>query len=192
MFCWFNVKFPFRIVLDLALSIPVMWNCRTFLFGFHCSSHPRFWLSFFFFQSWIVHRSISIELSLHHLCLIISPWEVHNHCHYHRYIWTSIHAFVHYCLVYLIFSIFTPWHHILVYVYFVLTMIFMIFFLPTELFFYWDRGDQMIEKCVYICWVMHESLELFFEKFEMFPWWQYLVHQSDYLIQILMLLTLLY
>lgn len=153
---------------------------------------PKILIKLFFFQSWIVHRSISIKLSLHHLCLIISPWEVHNHCHYHRYIWTSIHAFVHYCLVYLIFSIFTPWHHILVYVYFVLTMIFMIFFFTHRTFFLLrQRGPNDWEMCIYLLSHAWKS-RIVFEKFEMFPWWQYLVHQSDYLIQILMLLTLLY
>lgn len=112
---------------------------------------PKILIKLFFFQSWIVHRSISIKLSLHHLCLIISPWEVHNYCHYHRYIWTSIHAFVHYCLVYLIFSIFTPWHHILVYVYFVLTMIFMIFFFTHRTFFLLrQRGPNDWEMCIYL------------------------------------------
>lgn len=110
---------------------------------------PKILIKLFFFQSWIVHRSISIKLSLHHLCLIISPWEVHNYCHYHRYIWTSIHAFVHYCLVYLIFSIFTPWHHILVYVYFVLTMIFMIFFYPQNFFSIETEGTKWLRN-VYI------------------------------------------
>lgn len=107
---------------------------------------PKILIKLFFFQSWIVHRSISIKLSLHHLCLIISPWEVHNHCHYHRYIWTSIHAFVHYCLVY--FHSMTSYFGVCI---FCLDHDFYDFFFTHKTFLLLrQRGPNDWEMCIYL------------------------------------------
>lgn len=102
MFCWFNVKFPFRIVLDFGSQHSSYVELQNIPFGFHCTSHPTFGLSFFFNIELFIDQS-----SLHWICIIFVCLSAHEMntiivIIIYKYIWTTVHAF--FTLMYSVFD----------------------------------------------------------------------------------------